>query len=123
MKIVYADAKTEECCESMRKAEKFFGGNRALALSLHARINALRNAVTVRDIIAQPSFRFHKLNDSRKKKLNGCFAIDVKTRREPWRLILRPLDPDMKPFVPCNIDEISASVRIVRIEEVSNHYE
>ena len=50
MKIVYADAKTEECCESMRKAEKFFGGNRALALSLHARINALRNAVTVRDI-------------------------------------------------------------------------
>ena len=28
-----------------------------------------------------------------------------------------------EPFVPCNIDEIASSVKIVEISEVSKHYE
>ena len=49
--------------------------------------------------------------------------MDVKTSREPWRIILQPLDHEGLPFVHCNIDEIAMIVRIVEIEEVSKHYE
>lgn len=40
-----------------------------------------------------------------------------------WRIILRPLNDDKRPFDPCNIDEIANVVEIVEIEEVSKHYE
>lgn len=54
---------------------------------------------------------------------DGYFAIDVKSRKEPWRIILQPLDDDRKPFNPCNIDKIAAYVKIAEISEVSKHYE
>lgn len=43
--------------------------------------------------------------------------------REPWRIILQPLNRDKQPYDPCNIDEIAEYVRIVEITEVSRHYE
>ena len=94
-----------------------------MARSLLARINALKEAEVIRDIIVQPTFRFHDLSNKKGRNLKGCFAIDVKSKKEPWRIILQPLDNDKKPFEPCNIDEISGIVKIVEIREVSNHYE
>ena len=88
-----------------------------------ARINALKQAVVLKDIVVQRQFHFHKLLNKNGKDLEGLFAIDVKTRRDPWRIILRPLDEDGRQFDPCNIDEIASTVEIVRIEEVSRHYE
>lgn len=55
--------------------------------------------------------------------MNGLFSIDVKTRRDKWRIILGPLDENEKNFDPCHIDEIAAMVRIVKITEVSAQYE
>ncbi|MCI7441528.1 MAG: hypothetical protein MSA89_00250 [Clostridium sp.] len=55
--------------------------------------------------------------------MEGNFAIDVKSRREPWRIILQPLDEEKNAYVPCNIDEIAGKVKIVEIMEVSKHYE
>ena len=49
--------------------------------------------------------------------------IDVKTRRDPWRIIIQPLDENEEPYDPCNIDEIAGVVRIVEVREVSKHYE
>ena len=66
-----------------------------------------------------PMFHFHKLNGDHE----GYFAIDVKNRKDPWRLILQPLNEDEEPYVPCNIDEIAGVVRIIGVKEVSNHYE
>ena len=66
-----------------------------------------------------PTFRFHNL----KGKLNGYFAIDVKTIRDKWRIILQPPDDEEKASDPCSIDKIAAVVRIVEIREVSAHYE
>ncbi len=83
----------------------------------------MRQAENLKDIIVQPQFRFHKLKNKNGKDLEGYFAIDVKTKTNPWRIILEPLDEDEQPYVPCNIDEIAAVVRIVEIEEVSRHYE
>ncbi|MBO4415149.1 MAG: type II toxin-antitoxin system RelE/ParE family toxin [Lachnospiraceae bacterium] len=46
-----------------------------MAISLFSRINAIEQAVVIKDIIVMPTFRFHQL----KGKLKGYFAIDVKT--------------------------------------------
>ena len=123
MELIYSNSKVENLCTNLKAAQKLFGGNKVLAISLMARITALNEAEIIKDIIVQPQFRFHELNDKGKSKYKGYFAIDVKTRKEPWRIILRPLDEDKKPFDPCNIDEIASVVEIVEIEEVSKHYE
>ena len=86
-----------------------------------SKINALEEAESIQDIIVQNSFRFHSLKN--KKDLNSYIAIDVKTKREPWRIILQPLNENEEVFNPCNIDEIAKFVRIVEISEVSKHYE
>ena len=123
MELVYNDEKTEEQCTSLTAAKKLFGGNKALAQSLLGRINAIRQAKNIKDIIVQPTFHFHKLDNRGGRNLEGYFAIDVKSRRDQWRLVLEPLDENKKPYVPCNIDEIAHIVRIVEIVEVSKHYE
>lgn len=47
----------------------------------------------------------------------------MKSRRDAWRIILEPLDDNKQPYDTCNIDEIAQVVRIVKILEVSKHYE
>lgn len=123
MKVVYTADKVENLCENLKVAKKFFGGNTMLAESLMARINALKQADTIKDIIVQPAFHFHKLINKSGRDLEGYFAIDVKSRREPWRIILEPLNENKESYNPCQIDEIAESVRIVKIMEVSKHYE
>ncbi len=97
-----------------------FGGDIVLATSLLSRINALEGAGTIKDIIVQPHFHFHNLNGN---KYKGCFAIDVRSRRDPWRIILQPLNENKEQFSPCYIDQIALYVRVVKIMEVSKHYE
>lgn len=119
MKVKYANEKTECQCTSLKAATKLFGGNKVLAISLLSRINALMAAEVIKDIIVNPQFHFHNLHGDRE----GLFAIDVKTRRDKWRIILCPLDENEETFHPCHIDKIATAVRIVEITEVSAHYE
>lgn len=123
MELIYATEKVEKQCTSVKAANKLFGGDTVLGRSLLARINALKEADTIKDIIVQPTFHFHKLENKNGRNLEGYFAIDVKSRREQWRIILQPLDAGKNPYVPCNIDQVSGIVKIVEITEVSKHYE
>ena len=123
MELVYASDKVRIQCTSVKAAKKLFGGNAELVKSLFARINALQMADTIMDIIVQPTFHFHKLGNMNRKNLEGFFAIDVKSRKEQWRVILQPLNENKEPFEPCQIDRISSYVRIVEITEVSKLYE
>lgn len=123
MELIYASEKIEGQCTSINAANKLFSGNKMLGVSLLSRINALKEADTIKDIIVQPAFHFHKLGNKKGKNLEGYFAIDVKTRREQWRIILQPLDNNKVPFDSCNIDRIAEIVKIVEITEVSKHYE
>lgn len=122
MELVYSNDKTEEQCTSMKSAKKLLGGNDILARSLMARINALKQAETMKDIVVMPTFHFHKLTNKAGRNLEGYFAIDVKSRKDPWRIVLQPLDEHKKPYNPCNIDVIAQYVRIIEITEVSKHY-
>ena len=123
MKVVYTTDKVENLCENLKVAKKFFDGNTMLENSLMARIKPLKQADTIKDIIVQPAFHFHKLINKSGRDLEGYFAIDVKSRREQWRIIIEPLDEDEQSYNPCKIDEIADHVRIVEITEVSKHYE
>lgn len=123
MKLIFDNEDVEEQCTNLSAAKKLFGGDSKLAISLMARINALTQADTIKDIVLMPSFHFHSLENQGKRRLKGYFAIDVKSRKDPWRIILEPLDDDEKPFQPCYINEIAGKVRIVKILEVSKHYE
>lgn len=122
MELVYSNDETEEQCTSIKSAKKLLGGSEILARSLMARINALKQAETIKDIIVMPTFHFHKLTNTGGRNLEGYFAIDVKSRRDLWRIILEPLDENRQPYVPCNIDEIAQYVKIVEIMGVSKHY-
>lgn len=123
MELEFATEKVKLQCKSEKEAKKLFGGDAILARSLLARKNAFRGAENIKDIIVQPTFRFHALKNKNGKDLEGYFAIDVKSIREPWRIILQPLNMDKQPYIPCNIDEIAVSVKIIEIVEVSKHYE
>lgn len=119
MKIIYSNERLKQQCTSLKAALKLFGGNKSLAMSLHSRINAIAGADVLKDIIVTPQFHFHNLHGN----MDGLFAIDVKTRRDKWRIILCPLDENEEAFVPCHIDEIAGIVKIIEISEVSPHYE
>lgn len=119
MQLIYENSKVQKQCTDLKIAKKLFGGNVLMATSLLARINALEQADIIKDIIVMPTFHFHKLSGN----LEGYFAVDVKTRKDPWRIVLQPLDENEKPYIPCNIDEIAGKVKAVEIKEVSNHYE
>ncbi len=54
MKINYANDKVENQCTSLKAATKLFGGNKGLAISLHARVNAIKDADVIKDIIVTP---------------------------------------------------------------------
>ena len=123
MELVYASDKVKNQCTSVKAAKKLFGGDTILTTSLLARINALEKDETIKDIIVQPTFHFHNLGNKQGRNLEGFFAIDVKSRKEQWRIVLQPLDANKEPFTPCYIDQISSYVRIVEITEVSKHYE
>lgn len=119
MNVKYSNDEVELQCTSLKAATKLFGGNKTLATSLLARINAIKGADVIKDIILTRPFRFHNLHDD----LEGFFAVDVKTKRDKWRIILQPLDENEQPYDPCHIDKIAAIVKIVEIMEVSPHYE
>lgn len=123
MKLVFSSSEVEAQCRNLKIAKKLFGGNERLAVSLLARINALEQATVIRDIVVQPSFHFHKLRNKNRRDLEGYFAIDVKSRKDPWRIIIQPLREDGLSYDSSSIDEISSEVRIVAIREVSKHYE
>ena len=119
MQLLYNNSKVQKQCTDLKIAKKLFGGNAALATSLFARINAILQARVIKDIVMMPTFYLHNLRDNK----DGFYALDVKTRRDPWRIIIQSLDENEEPYDPCNIDEIAGVVRIVEVKEVSNHYE
>lgn len=123
MELVYISETVKSQCTNVKVAKKLFNGNSQLTISLLSRINALQQAEVLKDIIVQPTFHFHNLKNKNGRNLEGYFAIDVKSRKDQWRIILQPLDENENPYIPCNIDQIAGKVRIVEISEVSKHYE
>lgn len=123
MEIEYSSEEVKNQCESVKAAKKLFGGDAQLVSKLMSRVEALVAAESLKDIVIQKQFRFHKLENKGKNRLEGYYAIDVKTKKEPWRIILRPMKEKGQAYDSFNVDELADKVEIVEIREVSNHYE
>jgi len=123
LEIEYSSEEVKNQCESVKAAKKLFGGDAQLVSKLMSRVEALVAAESLKDIVIQKQFRFHKLENKGKNRLEGYYAIDVKTKKEPWRIILRPMKEKGQAYDSFNVDELADKVEIVEIREVSNHYE
>lgn len=122
MKIIYANKTVEKQCTSIKEATKLFGGNAMMSRYLLGRIQDLKDAPVLSDFMKTNNPRFHNLHNQGKNQYEGLFAVDVKSKKDPWRLIIQPLDENEKPFNPCHIDKVAKIVRVIRVLEVSKHY-
>jgi len=52
LELIYATEKIKQQCTSIKAANKLFGGDSVLGRSLLARINALEQAETIKDIMS-----------------------------------------------------------------------
>ena len=68
LKIIYKDTKVEGICQDLNKATKYFGGNKEMAKSLLARINALKQAENIKDIIYSMIKKYEEKKKSLRKK-------------------------------------------------------
>ena len=83
--IEFRTRKLRKCCESMKEAQRRWG--REAALKLFQRLQELRAADNVEELMLLPAARCHQLKGDRA----GQFAVDLK---HPLRLVFRALgDP------------------------------
>lgn len=66
-------------------------------------------------------YNLHKLLGTKK----GLYALDIGGRSSSYRLIVRPLDDNEDPTIDSenNLICFYKSIDVIRIEEVSKHYE
>ena len=119
MKIIYKDASVEKLCTTEKAAKKFFNDMRYFE-DLQGVINLIDRSPVLSDLIAFPQLHFHSTDFY----IKNSFGLDISGRKSMYRLIVVPLDDsenivvkDDKFFSKCK------QIRILRIEEVSKHYE
>lgn len=90
---------------------------------LLAKINFIEHAESFNDIMSYIPFHCHQL-EKQKKDYSGFWGLDVKGRKSSWRIIVAPLDENDNIIIPGpDFKNECKKIKIVRIEEVSNHYE
>lgn len=116
MDINYKNSNLQKICTDYRMAVKQY--NTAVADKLHAAINFMEAADNISAVVIYPPFHFHPLQRDRK----GFFAIDL-GRKLGFRLIVRPKKENRYATVEEIYGVEACEIVIIRIEEVTNHYE
>ena len=112
MKLIYKNKTVEKQCTELRRAKKDF--SEKVAVKLHLLINFLEAADSLASVTAFPKFHFHQLEGNRQ----GQFALDIDGRKSSYRLIVGFREKDLEKVFSSPIE-----IEILKIEEVSNHYE
>lgn len=117
MQIRYKSVKIKKICNDISSAKKKY--DIRVAEKLIKTINFIENAYSLKDIISYIPFRFHDLKGDRK----GTFAIDL-GKKLGYRLIVIPIDSEDN---PCSNEQVfsekACGIKIISIEEVTNHYD
>lgn len=115
----YKTKTVEKQCTNLKKAQRAFGQKTAVAL--FGLINLLESSPSLQDVNALMIYNLHKLSGN----LKGLCALDIAGRSNSYRLIIQPLNDAGDPVIDRGSDLIAyySNVNIIRIEEVSNHYE
>ena len=116
MEIVYKSKKLQGLCQDMHQATKAF--NSKVAEKLISAINYIESAENLMDVRNYPPFHFHQLKHDKKEYCSIYLG-----KKLGYRLLIIPL-LNGKPATPEEIFSSSAiEIKIIKIEEVSNHYE
>ncbi len=118
--VRYKSEELKEFCHDRKKAARKLAG---YADSLLADINYIEQADSFNDVMAYLPFHCHQLG-AKKKDLTGFWGLDVKGRKTSWRIIVAPLNENEEIIYPGpDFFKECKTIKIIRIEEVSNHYE
>lgn len=112
MEIYYSSKKVEKYCTDLSSAKKFYSIQ--VAIKLHKLINFIEEIQSLKELIDFPIYHFHPLRGKR----DGQFAIDIAGRRSSYRLIV-----SFDEISPKEVFSQANKINIIRIEEVSKHYE
>ena len=116
MEILYKNQKLKEQCTDIRKATKAFNSN--VAEKLISVINYIESAESLMDIRNYAPLHFHQLKHDKKEYCSIYLG-----KKLGYRLLVIPL-LNGKPATPEEIFSSTAiEIKIIKIEEVSNHYE
>ena len=116
MNIEYKNSRLQKDCTDYKRAVKQY--NSEVADRLHAAINFIEAAENISAVVKYPPFHFHPLKRDRK----GFFAIDL-GRKIGFRLIVRPKKGECYATVEEIYGDTASEIVLVRLEEVTNHYE
>lgn len=112
MKLIYTNKTVKKQCTELRKAKKDF--SEKVTEKLHQLITFLEAADSLASVTAFPKYHFHQLKGERQ----GQFTIDIDGRKSSYRLIVGFREEDIEKVFSSPIE-----IEILKIEEVSNHYE
>lgn len=117
MYVEYSKKKLRKRCEELKEAKKEFPVD--VAIALLKRIKFIKNAESLSDVVNNTSFYFHPL----KSKFKGKYAIDIKGRNSPYRLIVVPKRNGKEIQSAEDVFALADRIEILLILEVSKHYE
>lgn len=119
MTIKYKNNTVEKLCTKEKEAKKFFNDIRYYN-NLQGVLNYIEEAPNLLDVVQYPPFHFH----SSDFYIRNSYALDIAGRKCKYRLIVIPLDDEEKEMTRTkNFLKECKSIKIIEIEEVSNHYE
>jgi proteic killer suppression protein len=116
MQINYKSSKLQELCSDIRKATKAF--NADVAEKLLYAVNFIEMAESLMDVRNYPPFHFHQLKNNKK----GLCSIYL-GKKLGYRLLVIPLLNGEKATPEEIFGSKAVEIKIIKIEEVSNHYE
>ncbi len=119
IELHYRTRKVEKVCTDLKKAQKTY--SQRVATALFGLLNVLRAAENLNDINNLRIYNLHHLQGSRL----GEFALDIDGRSSGYRLIFVPLADSRQPVMEerDNLTYFYSRIKIIEIQEVSNHYE
>lgn len=88
-----------------------------ISKSLFELITLLESSPSLQDVNVLMIYNLHELQGSMK----GMFALDIGGRSSGYRLIISPRN--ITDFNKSNLIEFYNGITLVRVEEVSKHYE
>ena len=80
--------------------------------------NFIQNAVSLQDIANYPPYHFHSLIGNRKDEWSIYLG-----KKTGYRVTLIPCDENQNEIIDGDIISQCKSIKIVKVTEVSNHYE
>lgn len=116
MQVNYKSSKLQGLCTDIRKATRALNLN--VAEKLIAAVNYIESAESLMDVRNYPPFNFHQLKNDKR----GVYSIYL-GKKLGYRLLVIPL-LNGEIATPEEIFGSKAiEIKVIKIEEVSNHYE